>query len=84
MLKWFICLKCFSPDSMSLPTAPPRPPGWAVWDCAHDFELVEIETATDEYTTVVDMMCETITRSKLNIETLYRIQNKKLWRAYDA
>ncbi|KAJ8320143.1 hypothetical protein KUTeg_001730 [Tegillarca granosa] len=77
-------INCCFPDGLNLPTAPPRPPGWAEWDCAHDFELVEIDSSADEFKTLVDMMCETINRSKLNVETVYRIQNKKLWRAYDA
>ncbi|KAK3583828.1 hypothetical protein CHS0354_022873 [Potamilus streckersoni] len=73
------------PEKISTPTgvAMPLPKDWVPWDQAHDFELVELKQDSDELKRVERLFFSTLQPQELHISYIYRVQNMKLWRAYD-
>ena len=54
------------------------------WDCAHDFELVELDSTGKEYNDVLKSLSDSMDPGRFNVKDIYRIQNRKLWSEYDT
>ncbi|KAL3861814.1 hypothetical protein ACJMK2_007832 [Sinanodonta woodiana] len=73
------------PEKISTPTgvAIPLPKEWVPWDQAHDFELVELKQDSVEFKKVESMFFSTLQLQEFRISYVCRVQNMKLWRAYE-
>ncbi|XP_063410875.1 uncharacterized protein LOC134693867 [Mytilus trossulus] len=73
------------PASIQFPvaTSTTKPMHFYHWDCAHDFELVELDTKGKEFIDVMQSLQDTMTPTRFGIKFIYRIQNRKLWSEYD-
>ncbi|CAG2244521.1 PARP7S [Mytilus edulis] len=73
------------PKSIPFPVAMStvKPASFYNWDCAHDFELVELETTGKEYREVLTSLTDTMDPDRFEFKFIYRIQNRKLWSEYD-
>ncbi|XP_060593313.1 uncharacterized protein LOC132747821 isoform X3 [Ruditapes philippinarum] len=60
----------------------PLPDKWVPWDLAHPFELVTIEENSEIYTWVSDNFYRTLSRTEIQIDTIFRMQNYKLRSLY--
>ncbi|XP_061188764.1 uncharacterized protein LOC133196934 [Saccostrea echinata] len=60
----------------------PKPPGWAPWDLAHDFELVDLEESNKEFRDVKSSFFSTLKEENFQICNIYRVQNLELWNEY--
>ena len=58
------------------------PKGWATWDLAHPFELVELDVTHKSYLAADDSFFKTLDRNALVIDRVYRVQNPHLWKDY--
>lgn len=61
----------------------PVPLGWAPWDLAHPFELVELDESCKEYREVKGAMFDTLKEDYFTISNIYRIQNLSLWKEFN-
>ena len=61
------------------PVPTPLPEGWAVWDFAHTFELVELKDTLKQYKETETHFYKTLDRNMHTIDRIYRIQNPVLW-----
>ncbi|XP_056007886.1 protein mono-ADP-ribosyltransferase PARP12-like isoform X3 [Ostrea edulis] len=61
----------------------PVPPGWCLWDLAHDFEQVELEQITEEFKKIEKDFFTSMNYKFFRIENIYRVQNKTLWNEYE-
>ncbi|XP_045162858.2 uncharacterized protein LOC123527460 [Mercenaria mercenaria] len=70
----------------SLTAAPvietPLPQSWVPWDLAYPFELVTLDETTSDYKKVSDSFFGTLDRRQLEIDSIFRMQNHKLWSLY--
>ncbi|XP_052082754.1 uncharacterized protein LOC127720282 isoform X2 [Mytilus californianus] len=73
------------PQSIPFPaaTSTVKPAHFYNWDCAHDFELVELETTGKEYREVLTSLTDTMDPVRFEFKLIYRIQSRKLWSEYD-
>ncbi|CAC5401250.1 PARP7S [Mytilus coruscus] len=73
------------PKSIPFPAAMStvKPVHFYNWDCAHDFELVELDTTGKEYREVLNSLHDTMDQVRFEFKLIYRIQNRKLWSEYD-
>ncbi|CAC5401249.1 PARP7S [Mytilus coruscus] len=73
------------PKSIPFPAAMStvKPVHFYNWDCAHDFELVELDTTGKEYREVLNSLHDTMDPVRFEFKLIYRIQNRKLWNEYD-
>ncbi|XP_063410874.1 uncharacterized protein LOC134693866 [Mytilus trossulus] len=73
------------PKSIPFPAAlsTTKPVHFYNWDCAHDFELVELETTWKECREVLTSLTDTMDPDRFEFKFIYRIQNRKLWSEYD-
>ncbi|XP_071146462.1 uncharacterized protein [Mytilus edulis] len=73
------------PDSIQFPvaTSTAKPMHFYHWDCAHDFELVELDTTGKEVIDVMQSLQDSMSPTRFGIMFIYRIQNRKLWSEYD-
>jgi hypothetical protein len=55
------------------------PKGWVPWDLANPFELVMLDENSPDYNTVADSFYSTLKRTEQKIDSIYRMQNHKLW-----
>ncbi|KAK3101464.1 hypothetical protein FSP39_003788 [Pinctada imbricata] len=70
--------------SIRLPSIPDPPPSqWAPWDLSEtDFELVELDNTHQEFLNVADSFFKTLPSQNYQIQTIERVQNRKLWNEY--
>lgn len=73
----------FSPPIIQVSATGPVPPGWAPWDLAHPFELVELDESCKEYREVKGAMFDTLKEDYFTINNIYRIQNLSLWKEFN-
>lgn len=73
----------FSPPLIQVSATGPVPPGWAPWDLAHPFELVELDESCKEYREVKGAMFDTLKEDYFTISNIYRIQNLSLWKEFN-
>ncbi|CAC5401248.1 PARP7S [Mytilus coruscus] len=73
------------PDSIPFPAAmsTAKPMHFYHWDCAHDFELVELDITGKEFIDVIKSLQDSMSPTRFGIKFIYRIQNRKLWSEYD-
>ncbi|CAC5401243.1 PARP7S [Mytilus coruscus] len=74
------------PDSIQFPAAmnTVKPVHFYHWDCAHDFELVELDTKGKEFNEVLKSLQDSMSPTLLfETKFIFRIQNRKLWSEYD-
>ncbi|KAL3861805.1 hypothetical protein ACJMK2_007823 [Sinanodonta woodiana] len=74
------------PEKIAVPTGVkvPLPAGWVPWDLAHAFELVELKQSCVEFKKVESSLLATLNPSEIQINYIYRVQNRELWMAYDG
>lgn len=72
----------FSPPLIPVSAPGAVPPGWAPWDLAHPFELVELEESCKEFREVKGAMFDTLKEDYFTISNIYRIQSLGLWKEY--
>uniref|UniRef100_K1P6C4 Poly [ADP-ribose] polymerase 12 n=1 Tax=Magallana gigas TaxID=29159 RepID=K1P6C4_MAGGI len=71
------------PPIIQVSATGPVPPGWAPWDLAHPFELVELDESCKEYREVKGAMFDTLKEDYFTISNIYRIQNLSLWKEFN-
>lgn len=73
-----------SPTSIPFPFAmgTNKPQHFQEWDCAHAFELVELDSADNDFHEVTKSFKDSLGTQSVDIMSIYRVQNSKLWSGY--
>lgn len=59
-----------------------KPPHFMEWDCAHAFELVELDSADEDFHEVTKSFKVSFGSRSADSMCIYRVQNSKLWSGY--
>jgi hypothetical protein len=66
-------------------TGDSKPVHFHPWDLANEFELVELDSTSEgEYTEVLSSFQKTMRQGKYEVESICRVQNRKLWSQYQT